>query len=148
MIFCFVGLRIFARRIVRVTHLFWCLSYWSSERHCVLLSHVQKFDVKTWKDPRKVVDVNADGHTLEAFKFRLSIRLNNLESDNFGRVGDYHARIYTSRAVFLQLWRLLLIGLDACVEFFCRCFCSLFRSSLGWHGCWQLPAHSRHCYPR
>lgn len=53
------------------------------------------------KDLWKVVDVDIDGHTMEAFKFGLRIGPSNLDVDNLDRVGDNHADICPGGAVVL-----------------------------------------------
>ena len=47
-----------------------------------------------------VIDI--DRHKMEALKFGLRIRPNNLEIDNFSRVGECHTNICPNRAIVLQ----------------------------------------------
>lgn len=73
---------------------------------------VQKFNMVTWEDLWKDIIVNPDRHTLQTLKLWFGIGANNLKIDDFGRIGDHHVNIGSSGAKVLQLWQLLLTGLD------------------------------------
>jgi hypothetical protein len=70
---------------------------------CIFLAspEIRRGDVVTWGDLWKVVVIDTNRHMLETFKCGLGIKPNNLEIDNLGRVGDYHANIGPRQAVVL-----------------------------------------------